>query len=48
VRPSVAETYPWAWYSDPAVLALELERERIFRPAWHYVWDVGRLAEPSS
>ncbi|HWQ00566.1 MAG TPA: aromatic ring-hydroxylating dioxygenase subunit alpha [Gaiellaceae bacterium] len=40
------ETYPWAWYSDPAVLALE--RERIFRPAWHYVCDVGRLAEPSS
>jgi choline monooxygenase len=42
----VPETYPWAWYSDPAVLALE--RERIFRPAWHYVCDVGRLAEPSS
>ena len=40
------ETYPWAWYSDPAVLAAE--RERIFRTAWHYVADVGRLPEPGS
>ena len=42
----MAETYPWSWYSDPDVLALE--RERIFRPAWHYVCHVGRVAEPSS
>ena len=40
------ETYPWAWYSDPAVLAAE--RERIFRGAWQYVGDVGRLPEPGS
>ena len=42
----VSETYPWAWYSDPAVL--ERERERIFRRAWHYVGHAGSLAEPSS
>jgi choline monooxygenase len=42
----VADTYPWSWYSDPAVLAAE--RERIFRRAWHYVGHAGRLPEPSS
>jgi nitrite reductase/ring-hydroxylating ferredoxin subunit len=42
----VTETYPWAWYSDPALL--ERERERIFRPAWHYVGHAGSVAEPSS
>jgi choline monooxygenase len=42
----VTETYPWAWYSDPAVL--EREREQIFRPAWHYVGHAGNVAEPSS
>ena len=42
----MAETYPWSWYSDPAVLAAE--RERIFRRAWHYVGHAGRLPEPSS
>jgi phenylpropionate dioxygenase-like ring-hydroxylating dioxygenase large terminal subunit len=42
----VSETYPWAWYSDPAVLAAE--RERIFRRAWHYVGHAGRLPEPST
>ena len=42
----MTETYPWAWYSDPAVL--ERERERIFRPAWHYVGHAGSVAEPSS
>jgi phenylpropionate dioxygenase-like ring-hydroxylating dioxygenase large terminal subunit len=42
----VAETYPWTWYTDAAVLALE--RERIFHSAWHYVGHVGRLPEPSA
>jgi len=42
----VTDTYPWRWYSDPAVL--ELERERIFRPAWHYVGHEGSVAERSS
>ena len=42
----MADTYPWTWYSDPAVLAAE--RERIFRTAWHYVGHTGRLPEPSS
>jgi phenylpropionate dioxygenase-like ring-hydroxylating dioxygenase large terminal subunit len=46
VSVGVPETYPWAWYSDPAVLAAE--RERIFRDAWHYVGHVGRLPEPGS
>ena len=31
----MSETNPWGWYSDPDVLGLE--RERIFRSAWHYV-----------
>jgi choline monooxygenase len=44
--PRVGETYPWAWYSDAAVLARE--RELIFRRAWHYVGHIGRLPEPSS
>jgi nitrite reductase/ring-hydroxylating ferredoxin subunit len=39
----LSETYPWSWYSDPAVLGLE--QERIFRPAWHYVCHEGRLPE---
>jgi choline monooxygenase len=42
----MSETSPWSWYSDPAVLLLE--RERIFRSAWHYVCHFGRLPEPSS
>jgi choline monooxygenase len=42
----VGDTYPWNWYSDPAVLAEE--RERIFRRAWHYVGHAGRLSEGSS
>ena len=40
------ETYPWEWYSDPAILAAE--RERIFRTAWHYVGHLGALPEPPS
>jgi carnitine monooxygenase subunit len=42
----VAEAFPWAWYSDPQVLAAE--RERIFRTAWHYVGHLGQLPEPPS
>ena len=42
----MSETNPWAWYSDPDVLGLE--RERIFRSAWHYVGHAGRLERPSS
>jgi nitrite reductase/ring-hydroxylating ferredoxin subunit len=42
----MSETNPWTWYSDPRVL--RLERERIFRSAWHYVCHAGRLPEPSS
>jgi nitrite reductase/ring-hydroxylating ferredoxin subunit len=42
----MSETNPWLWYADPQVL--RLERERIFRSAWHYVGHVGRLpAAPS-
>jgi nitrite reductase/ring-hydroxylating ferredoxin subunit len=44
--PRVGDTYPWSWYSDPAVLTAE--RERIFRRAWHYVGHAGRLPGPSS
>ena len=42
----MGETYPWAWYTDPEVLALE--RERIFRPAWHYAGHLGQLAGPAT
>ncbi len=42
----MTETYPWSWYSDPALLAIE--RERIFRPAWHYACHADRLPEPGS
>ncbi len=42
----MSETNPWSWYSDPEVL--RLERERIFRSAWHYVCHAGRLPEPPS
>ena len=42
----MSETNPWSWYSDPDVL--RLERERIFRSAWHYVCHAGRVGEPSS
>jgi phenylpropionate dioxygenase-like ring-hydroxylating dioxygenase large terminal subunit len=42
----MSESNPWVWYSDPDVL--RLERERIFRSAWHYVGHTGRVPEPSS
>jgi len=42
----MSETNPWSWYTDSDVL--RLERDRIFRSAWHYVCHAGRIAEPSS
>jgi phenylpropionate dioxygenase-like ring-hydroxylating dioxygenase large terminal subunit len=39
----MAETLPWSWYSDPAVL--RREQERIFRSAWQYVGHEGMVAE---
>jgi nitrite reductase/ring-hydroxylating ferredoxin subunit len=42
----MGDTYSWAWYTDDATL--RVERERIFRLAWHYVGHDGRLAEPST
>ena len=42
----MGETYPWAWYTDSDVLAPE--RERIFRPAWHYAGHLGQLPGPAT
>ena len=39
-------TIPWAWYSDPAILALE--HERIFRRSWQYAGHIGELDGPGS
>jgi phenylpropionate dioxygenase-like ring-hydroxylating dioxygenase large terminal subunit len=39
-------TIPWAWYADPAILALE--RERIFRRSWQYAGHLGELDGPGS
>jgi phenylpropionate dioxygenase-like ring-hydroxylating dioxygenase large terminal subunit len=39
-------TVPWSWYSDPAILALELER--IFRRSWQYAGHLGELQGPGS
>ena len=36
------KTLRYSWYTDPQIL--ERERERIFRPAWHYVGHTGQLA----
>jgi phenylpropionate dioxygenase-like ring-hydroxylating dioxygenase large terminal subunit len=41
-----AASLPWAWYSDPDVLAVE--RDRIFRSAWQYAGHVGQLADTGS
>ena len=38
------KTLPYGWYTDPQIL--QRERERIFRPAWHYVGHTGQLATP--
>jgi nitrite reductase/ring-hydroxylating ferredoxin subunit len=40
------ETVPWSWYSDPSILAGEMER--IFRCAWQYAGHVGELQGPGS
>ena len=37
-------TLPAAWYSDPAVWALE--RERIFRRTWQYAGHLGEIERP--
>jgi choline monooxygenase len=37
---------PWSWYSDPAILALEMER--IFRCSWQYAGHLGELQGPGS
>lgn len=39
-------TIPWAWYSDPAILALE--HERIFRRSWQYAGRLSELDGPGS
>lgn len=39
-------TLPYAWYSDPDVLARE--RERIFARRWQYVGHTGQVPEPGS
>jgi carnitine monooxygenase subunit len=40
----VEQTLPYGWYTDPQIL--QRERERIFRPAWHYIGHTGQLATP--
>jgi choline monooxygenase len=40
----VEQTLPYGWYTDPEIL--QRERERIFRPAWHYVGYTGQLGTP--
>jgi choline monooxygenase len=39
-------TVPWSWYSDPAILAHEMER--IFRGSWQYAGHLGELQGPGS
>ncbi len=39
-------TVPWSWYSDPAILAAEMER--IFRCSWQYAGHLGDLQGPGS
>jgi choline monooxygenase len=39
-------TSPWSWYSDPEILALELEQ--IFRREWQYAGHLGDLQGPGS
>jgi choline monooxygenase len=40
------ETLPFAWYSDPSILARE--QEGIFRRRWQYVGHAGQVSEPGS
>jgi len=39
-------TIPWSWYSDPAIL--ELEMRRVFGRDWQYVGHLGELQGPGS
>ena len=39
-------TIPWSWYSDPAILGVELER--IFHRSWQYAGHLGELQGPGS
>jgi choline monooxygenase len=39
-------TVPWAWYSDPTILSVEMER--IFRVSWQYAGHLGELQGPGS
>ena len=39
-------TVPWSWYSDPSILAREMER--IFRCSWQYAGHLGELQGPGS
>jgi phenylpropionate dioxygenase-like ring-hydroxylating dioxygenase large terminal subunit len=41
-----AATNPWAWYTDPAIAALE--HERIFARSWQYAGHLGQLRQPGS
>ena len=34
-------TIPWSWYSDPAILAAEMDR--IFHRSWLYAGHLGEL-----
>jgi phenylpropionate dioxygenase-like ring-hydroxylating dioxygenase large terminal subunit len=38
------ETLPWAWYSDPELLAAE--RRRIFARSWQYIGHTGEVGRP--
>jgi phenylpropionate dioxygenase-like ring-hydroxylating dioxygenase large terminal subunit len=40
------KTLPYAWYTDPDVLARE--RAALFRPAWQYAGHLGDLPSPAS
>ncbi len=40
------DTLPWSWYSDPAILARELDG--IFRRSWQYAGHLGELRGPGS
>ena len=42
----IADSIPTAWYLDPAVL--QVEREHVFRPYWHYVGSAEAVREPGS
>jgi len=39
-------TFPWSWYSDPGLLALE--QERIFARSWQYAGHTQEVEQPGS